>query len=204
MKRCLILAICALALLFSGCAAHVDTGGSQFAGLNSQTFGNCRFLVPDAAMNEAIDYHSITDIEYPTSEARDEAIISLVQEAIVGISDTGFLLTKSREYMFYVTQVDPPAVDLLDCTREDLINLISRSDLSFLYYGRGLANEDEKSKAVLRVEFRVSDILGTQNTFSGYYGVANIGGNWYVYLAGYKNPTDTQLTQCFNCVRSMN
>lgn len=196
--------ICIAILIFSGCAAHVDTEGAQFAGLNSQSFNGCSFLVPDVAMNEAVDYHTITDIEYPTSEARDEAIISLVQKAIVGVSDTGFLLTKSREYTFYVSEIDAPATDLLECSREDLINLISRSDLSFIYYGRGLANEDNKTKAVVRVDFRVADILGTQNSFRGYYGVAKVGDKWFAYLAGYKNATDEQLTQCFNCARSMN
>ena len=195
---------CGSVLLLSGCIAHVNTQGTQFTGLSSQSFNGCTFLVPDAVVSGAVDYHTITDAEYPTSKERDDAIINLIQTAVVGVSDTGFLATKSRDYMFYVAQVDAPTVDLLSCSRDDLINLIGRSDLTFLYYGRGVANADSKEKAVLRVEFRVADLLGAQTSYSGYYGVANIGGNWFVYLAGYKNATEDQLTQCFNCVRSMN
>lgn len=190
-------------VLLSGCASHVDSSSLSLTGVTYLAYDSVTFAVPEVAYTESVDYHTITDIEYQTSEERDVAIVKLIQSAISGVSEIGFLLTKSQEYCFYVTEVSSPTTDLLGCDRSDLLSLLKREDISVVYNGRCIINEDEAKKAVMRLEFQIADVMGTKNTYSGYYGIAEINSKWYGYLAGYKLASEAQLKQCFNLVRSM-
>ena len=198
-----IFALAIAGVILTGCAAHVDDSAQSIPNTSTATFGSISFAVPSVALDEAIDYHTITDAEYATIESRDEAIVNLIQSTVVGTNEDGYLLMNSREFLFYVSKADNFQGELVSLDRDQLFNMLSRSDLNIINMGRGLVNADEKEKAVVRVDFSVLDNLGVKNTYNGYYGVANIGGTYYTYLAGYKSAKSDQLKLCYNCVRSM-
>ena len=203
MIRCKVLVIILCIVFFTGCAAHVDDSSLTIPDTSTVTFGSISFAVPNAALSEAVDYHTITDFEYPTIENRDEAIVNLIQSTVFGTNDAGYLLMNSREFLFYVSKADNLQGELTNLDRNQLFNMLSRSDLNIVNMGRGIVNADAKEKAVVRLDFSVLDSIGVKNTYNGYYGVANIGGTYYTYLAGYKSASEDQLKLCFNCVRSM-
>lgn len=195
----IVVLLLVITLLLTGCASHVSLQAETPSGLVDQMFASVTFLVPEAALDEAVEYSVITNTEYPTIEERDAATVGLVQQAIIGHDDTRYLLTKSREFIFLVSEIGEPA-DFQSITREDMINLFHHSDLTFLYVGRGVTYLD---KAVFQVTFSVADALGTRNTYSGYCAVTNAGDAWYGYLSGYKSASETQLKICFDCARSL-
>lgn len=188
-------------LLLTGCNAHVDTTGQAIEGTKTCTFDSIQFVVPDI---ESIDYSTIVSQTYTNAEDQDAARIRLINETISGTSENGYLLTRAHEFIFYVAKSEG-TIDLMNSKqpRDDMLALVSRADVDFVNYGRYVANTDVTPKATLRVDFRIEGALGESVSYSGYLGVANLNGNWYYYLAGYNSATDKDLTQCFNCVRSL-
>lgn len=203
MKKVLIFVTLLGIMCLSGCAVHVDSSDKTVTGTVEAIFDAVTFYVPADIAESAIEYLPVVNATYGTLEDKDSAKLGLVNTASVGITADAYLLTSPREYIFYVSKCSCAPSDLLTCSRDELLMCTQRADLEYVNYGRYIANTDDVQKAVMRVDFRVTDILGEQIAYNGYLGIAQINGSWYFYLSGYREADAAQLRMCFNCVRSM-
>lgn len=204
MRRLLCAAAVAV-LLFTGCNAHVDnTKGAPPEGTLSVTQAGVTFLVPEAAYNGAVDYHTYTDTVYATQKAIDAARIELANTAVYGTQGTDYLLTSNKKFFFYVLELtDMTVLDITKLTRDDLVCNLGIKNFEVKNYGRMIANGDDTPKAIVRADFSSIGFNGAEYIYSGYIGFAEIDGVWHGYIAGYTDATEKDIALTRELVKSM-
>lgn len=199
----IIAMLVSITLLLVGCTAHVSTPANISDDITNLQYESCNFLVPKSLYDNATDFVPMTNTHYDTIEDRDLAKATLYTGAIKGQTDKGFMLT-SPEYFFYIGKAEG-TIDVLNCTRAEVLNLVRFTDITFEQYGRYIANADVQPKANMRVDFRVTAGNGTSRAYAGYIGVLSSNTESYYYIAGYtySSITEAQLKSCFDLVRSL-
>ena len=198
-----VLAIVLLGVLLTGCASHVSVPSSEVSGTAVATLNGVSFSVPASVASAAVDYHTLINVPYMSQEDIDTVYSSLVMQTITGTEAESYLLTNSRECLFYVVALSDLNFDISTADRNAVVRCFDIDGFTPVTYGRLITNSDATQKAVMRLDFQVADAMGVKNTYQGYCSLSNIGGIWHGYLAGYKSADAEQLKMCFNCVRSV-
>ena len=199
MKRLVLIVFSACLLIFtlSGCRSHVDTSSKEISDCDMLTFEGASFQLP-FEMEDGIDYTTLTNVMYDTLAEKEAARNQLVRGAIKGQTADGYLFADSLNYLFYVGKCNS-AVSVESASRDTLISACSRTDITWLHYGRCIANGN---KAVMHVRFSVNNTLNERINYEGYLGVAKLGDTAYFYLAGCTQNYNI-LKTCFDCARSL-